>query len=161
MIINEKIKVSEVMLTGLEGEDLGVVSTVEALSMARKLKADLVCESLMSFPPPCRLIAAGTAAQEKSRKREREPKVKEIRLSPHIEEHDYETKKQQTIRILKSGDAVMLVVRLQGKGGDRAKALLEQLLQDVSPWGRKKTNVQLNNKQAAVQVDPNPSAHSQ
>ena len=59
MIKNEKIKASEVHVTGLQGEDLGVMSTKEALLLAKKLKVDLVCTSLMSSPPPCKLIGAG------------------------------------------------------------------------------------------------------
>ncbi len=156
MILNEKIKASEVHLTGVHGEDLGIVPTGEALAMARKLKVDLVCTSLMSSPPPCKLVRAGKAKQEaqQARKREKAPKLKEIRLTPQIEEHDYETKKQQAERILNSGDSVQFVVRIQGKEGAQAKALLESLLGDLAASGRKKTGIQLSGKQAAVQVDP-------
>lgn len=156
MIMNEKIKASEVQLTGLSGENLGVVATSEALALAKKLKVDLVCTSLMSSPPPCKLIGAGAAKQEaqQNRKREQAPKLKEIRLTPQIEDHDYETKKQQAERILKSGNAVMLVVRIQGKEGPKAKELLESLLKDLKTWGSKKTGIQLSGKQAAVQIDP-------
>ncbi|WP_284644926.1 translation initiation factor IF-3 [Paenibacillus silviterrae] len=156
MIMNEKIKAAEVLLTGVNGEDMGVVATSEALAMARKLKVDLVCTSLMSSPPPCQLIGAGAAKQEaqQARKREKAPKVKEIRLTTQIEEHDYDTKRQQAERILSSGDAVLLVVKLQGKEGVRAKELLESLLKDLSGVGRKQTGIQLSGKQAAVQVDP-------
>jgi translation initiation factor IF-3 len=156
MIKNEKIKAFEVLLTGVNGEDLGIMPTSEALAMARKLKVDLVCTSLMSSPPPCRLIGAGAAKQEaqQARKQERAPKLKEIRLTPHIEEHDYETKLQQAERILKAGDAVMLVVKIQGKEGAKAKELLEALLKDLKPSGKPKTGIQLSGKQAAVQLDP-------
>lgn len=156
MIMNEKIKASEVQLIGINGEDLGIVPTSEALALAKKLKMDLVCTSLMSNPPPCKLIGVGAAKQEaqQARKREHKPKLKEIRLTPQIEDHDYETKKQQAERILKSGDAVLLVVRIQGKEGAKAKELLEALLKDLSPMGRKKAGIQLSGKQAAVQIDP-------
>jgi len=156
MIKNEKIKAFEVQLTGVNGEDLGIVPTSEALAMARKLKVDLVCTSLMTSPPPCRLIGAGAAKQEaqQARKQERAPKLKEIRLTPHIEEHDYDTKLQQAERILKAGDAVLLVVKIQGKEGAKAKELLEALLKDLKPSGKPKTGIQLSGKQAAVQLDP-------
>lgn len=156
MIMNEKIKAAEVLLTGIDGEDLGIVSTAEALAMAKRLKVDLVCTSLMSSPPPCRLVGAGKAREEaqQARKMSQAPKVKEIRLTPNIEEHDYETKKQQAERILTSGDAVLLVVKIQGKEGPKAKELLEGLLKELSGIGRKQTGIQLSGKQAAVQVDP-------
>ncbi|MEI7024235.1 translation initiation factor IF-3 [Paenibacillus sp. y28] len=156
MIMNEKIKAAVVELTGLDGEDLGIVPTAEALAMAKKLKVDLVCTSLASSPPPCRLIGAGAAKAEaqQARKAERQPKLKEIRLTPHIEDHDYETKKEQASRILSGGDAVLFVVKIQGKEGAKAKELLEQLIKDLASAGRKKTGIQLSGKQAAVQLDP-------
>ncbi|MEW9700813.1 translation initiation factor IF-3 [Paenibacillus sp. SI8] len=160
MIKNEKIKASEVHVTGLNEEDLGVVSTAEALAMAKRLKVDLVCTSLMSSPPPCKLIGAGQAKQEvlqekhQARKQGQAPKVKEIRLTPQIEDHDLETKRSQAERILQSGDAVLLVVKISGKEGAKAKELLETLLRDLSPLGQKRTGIQLSGKQAAVQLDP-------
>lgn len=160
MIKNEKIKASEVHVTGLLGEDLGVMSTKEALLLAKQLKVDLVCTSLMSSPPPCKLIGAGQAKQEalqekqQARKREQAPKVKELRLTPHIEDHDLETKRQQAERILQGGDAVLLVVKISGKEGAKAKELLETLTKDLSSHGRKHTSIQLSGKQAAVQMDP-------
>jgi translation initiation factor IF-3 len=160
MIMNEKIKAMEVQLTGVDGEDLGIVATSVALELARKLKVDLVCTSLMSSPPLCRLIGAGAAKQavqqaaRKERKRGQAPKLKEIRLTPQIEDHDYETKLQQAQRILAAGDAVLLVVRIQGKEGALAKSLLERLLVDLQTSGLRKTAIQMSGKQAVVQIDP-------
>lgn len=155
MIKNEGIKASEVALTGLDGEDLGVVPTADALAMAKRLKVDLVCTSLLSSPPPCRLISADQAKRtaQQAAKQARAPKVKELRLTPQIEEHDYDTKLSQAARILKAGDSVLLVVKLKGKEGPQAKALLERLLADLKPAGKPKTGIQLSGKQAAVQVD--------
>ncbi|MNH77840.1 Translation initiation factor IF-3 [compost metagenome] len=156
MIMNSKIKASEVQLTGLDGEDLGIMPTTEALAMAKRLKVDLVCTSMMSSPPPCQLISAGAAKQAagQERKKNQPSKVKEIRLTPRIEKHDYETKKQQAERILKSGDSVQLVVKVSGKEGAAAKALLEELLRDLKPLGRPKSGIHVSGKQADVQVDP-------
>lgn len=160
MIMNEKIKASEVQLTGVDGENLGIVPTSEALAMAKRLKVDLVCTSLMSSPPPCKLIGRGAAKQEaqqerkQARKLEQPPKVKEIRLTANIEDHDYETKRNQAERILSAGDAVQLVIRLQGKEGAKAKELLESLLKELAPFGTKASGIQLDGKQAAVQVNP-------
>ncbi|UJF34134.1 translation initiation factor IF-3 [Paenibacillus hexagrammi] len=160
MIKNEKIKASEVQLTGVNGEDLGMMSRDEALALAKQLKVDLVCTSLMSSPPPCKLVGASKAKQEalqdkqKARKQEQGAKVKELRLTPHIEDHDLETKRQQAERILRAGDAIQFVVRIQGKEGAQAKALLESLLRDLKHAGSPRTGIQLSGKQAAVLVDP-------
>jgi translation initiation factor IF-3 len=160
IIKNEKIKASEVHVTGLQGEDLGVMSTKDALALAKKLKVDLVCTSLMSSPPPCKLIGAGAAKQEalqekqQARKQEQGPKVKELRLTANIEDHDLETKRQQAERMLKGGDAVLLVVKISGKEGAKAKELLETLVKELAAYGKKHTGIQLSGKQAAVQLDP-------
>ncbi|MFC5650067.1 translation initiation factor IF-3 [Paenibacillus solisilvae] len=160
MIMNEQIKASEVQLTGLNGEDLGIVSRAEALLLAKRHKVDLVCTSLMSSPPPCKLMSKGAAKQSKNvekrqaSKQDQPAKVKEIRLTPHIEEHDYDTKLRQSQKLLASGNAVELVVRIQGKEGPRAKELLERALKDLADIGKKQTGIQVSGKQAAVRVLP-------
>ncbi|WEK54785.1 MAG: translation initiation factor IF-3 [Candidatus Cohnella colombiensis] len=158
ILINEQIGASEVQLTGIHGEDLGVVSKVEALAMARKLKLDLVCTSIFSSPPLCKLMGRGTAKQAIAKKQKRDQgqpaKVKEMRLTVHIEDHDYETKLRQAEKLLTAGNAVQFVVRIQGKEGPQAKELLERLLKDLAECGKKETGIQLSGKQATIKVDP-------
>jgi translation initiation factor IF-3 len=160
ILVNEKIKASEVQLTGINGENLGVVSRDEALALARKLKVDLVCTSLFSSPPPCKLVSRGAAKQEALKekqdiwKKDQPLKVKEIRLTANIEDHDYETKQRQVEKLLVSGNAVQLIVKIQGKEGPKAKELLEQLLKDLAASGKKQSGIQVSGKQAAVQVNP-------
>lgn len=159
-IINEKIRASEVQLTGINGEKIGVFSRDEALAMAKKLKVDLVCTSLLSSPPPCQLIAKSAAKQniqqaKRETDKEQHPlKIKEIRLTAQIEEHDYETKVNQARKLLASGHAVQLVVKLQAKEGKEAAALLENVLKDLDTAGKKASGIQLSGKQAVVQVNP-------
>lgn len=160
IIMNEKIKAAEVQLTGLNGESLGVVDRDEALRMAREAKADLVCTSLFSSPPPCKLVARGMAKQEAAKEKQSERKqdgplkVKEMRLTPHIEEHDYDTKLRQADKLLVSGNAVQFIVKVQGKEGPQAKELLERLLKDLKGSGKRETGIQVSGKQAAVKVLP-------
>ncbi|AZN39367.1 translation initiation factor IF-3 [Paenibacillus albus] len=160
MIMNEQIKASEVLLTGINGEDLGIVTREEALALAKQYKVDLICTSLMSSPPPCKLISKGVAKQDASsqkreeKKKDQPLKAKEIRLTPHIEDHDYDTKLRQCEKLLASGNAVDLVVRIQGKEGAKAKELLEQLVKDLASSGKKETGIQLSGKQAAVRLLP-------
>lgn len=160
LIVNEKIKAREVHLTGLNGEDLGVLTRDEALALAKAHKADLVCTSLFSSPPPCKLVGRGMAKQEaaqekkEQRKGEQPAKTKEFRLNVHIEEHDYETKMTQMRKLLEAGKAVQPVVRIQGKEGEAAKKLLERLAGDLAGQGKKETGIQLSGKQAAVKLLP-------
>ncbi|PQP81093.1 translation initiation factor IF-3 [Paenibacillus sp. PCH8] len=161
MIKNEKIKAAEVQLTGLNGEDLGVMPTREALLLAKQHKVDLVCLSLMTSPPPCKLIGAGAAreeAQQEKKKGSKSPekrKVKEIRLNLHMEDHDRETKQSQAERILKKGDSVKLVIQVHGaKEGVAGKTWAEELCKALGEHGSKTTGVQVSGKQVVVQLDP-------
>lgn len=82
MLVNEKIKASEVQLTGLQGEDLGILPTKEALRMAKELKVDLVCLSLAVSPPLCKLASRSDylAERDQEKKKDRtEEKPKEPR----------------------------------------------------------------------------------
>ncbi|MBE7679055.1 MULTISPECIES: translation initiation factor IF-3 [Paenibacillus] len=162
MIKNEKIKASEIELTGLNGEDLGIMSTKEALALAKQHKVDLVCLSLMTSPPPCKLIRAGAAkeeAQQEKKKSGKSPdkrKVKEIRLNLQMEDHDRDTKQAQAERILKKGDSVKLVIQVHGsKEGAAGKEWAEQLSKSLAEYGTKTTGIQVSGKQVVVQLDPN------
>lgn len=160
MLLNEKIKASEVQLTGLRGEDLGILPTKEALRMAKELKVDLVCLSLAASPPPCKLasrsdyLAERDQEKKKDRKEAKGAKIKEIRLTATIEEHDYDTKKRQAERILLAGDAVQLTVRLDKKETQAAKALVERLILDLKPCGKQEKGIQISGKQVAALVKP-------
>jgi translation initiation factor IF-3 len=161
MLINEKIKASELILTGLNNERIGIITRDEALALAKKLKADLVCTSIMSSPPPCKLVAKGTARQniastgKEALTHKTSLKIKEIRLTAHTEDHDYLTKQRQAEKLLASGHAVQWVIRLQqAKEGQKAKELLERMMSDLSAYGNKQSGIQVSGKQAAVLINP-------
>ncbi len=160
MIMNEKIKVSEVQLKGIDGEDLGILPIKEALQMAKDLGVDLVCPSLASSPPPCQLIDHATHKQQqqqekkKERKAEKGMKIKEIRLTAYIEDHDYETKKRQAERILQAGDAVQLTIRLEKKEGEAAKELIQQLIKELAHCAKQDKGIQVSGKQVVAMLHP-------
>ncbi|ADO55564.1 translation initiation factor IF-3 [Paenibacillus polymyxa] len=168
VLINEQIKADEVVLTGLSGENLGVVSKSEALAMARSKGVDLVCTSLMSSPPPCSLVAKGKGkalAQKKAAASKTnngraagnsgKEKVKELRFTAHIEDHDYDTKLRQADKQLRSGKPVQLVVKASGaKESPVAKAVLERLLGDLKEVGVKETGIQTGGKGSQVKLNP-------
>lgn len=153
MITNEQIKATEVLLTGINGEDLGVVPTKEALERAKSLKVDLVCTSLMSSPPPCKLVGKGNYKMEHNKVKQQERKassgnkLKEVRLTSHIEEHDYDTKKRQAERILTAGNDVQLTVLVDKKKSDPAKQLAEELVRDLKHCGQLDKGIQVSGKQ--------------
>ncbi|GGF95772.1 translation initiation factor IF-3 [Paenibacillus albidus] len=170
VLLNEQIRASEVVLTGLRGEQLGVVSRTEALAMAKAAGADLVCTSLMSSPPPCSLMAKGKAkaaaqketatgrksgAGQQSGGNGKKEKVKELRFTAHIEEHDYDTKLRQADKHLRSGKPVQLVVKASGaKEAAAAKAVIERLVADLKEAGGKDTGIQSGGKGSQVKLNP-------
>ena len=168
VLINEQIRASEVDLTGLRGQKIGVVSREEALAMARSEGADLVCTSLMSSPPPCSLMpkgkakaaaqkqaSAGKAGTGRPMGGSSKEKVKELRFTAHIEEHDYETKLRQADKHLRSGKPVLLVVKATGaKEAVASKTVVERLLADLKEVGLKETGIQTGGKGSQVKVNP-------
>lgn len=119
--INEKIREKEVRVINSEGEQLGVMSLKEALSMAEKQKLDLVNISPNARPPVCKIMSYGkykyelTKREKESKKKQKIINVKEIRLSPKIEEHDLSVKAKNAIKFLKSGDRVKVSIRFRGR----------------------------------------------
>ena len=120
-MINEEIRDKEVRLIDEEGNQLGVVPVKEALAMARERNLDLVKIAPQAKPPVCKILNYGKYRFEQI-KREKEAKkkqkvidIKEVRLSPNIEEHDLQTKQKNAVKFLKNGDKVKVSVRFRGR----------------------------------------------
>jgi len=119
--INEEIREREVRLIDKDGEQLGVVPIREALDKAHERKLDLVKVAPNAKPPVCRIMNYGkykyemTKKQKEARKKQRVINVKEIRMTPNIEEHDLNVKARQANGFLDSGDKVKVSVRFRGR----------------------------------------------
>lgn len=121
MIVNEKIRAKEVRLIGRDGEQIGVVSRDEALRVADQAELDLVLVSPNAKPPVARVLDYGKYRYEQQ-KREKEQRknqktvnVKEIRLSPTIDDHDFNTKLRQGRSFVEKGDKVRVSIRFRGR----------------------------------------------
>ena len=119
--INEEIQEKEVRLIGEDGEQLGLMSSEEALRIAEEKDLDLVMISPAAKPPVCKVMDYGKFRFEPS-KREKEAKknqrvmdVKEIRMSPGIGENDFNTKLKNGQKFLADGDRVKVTVRFRGR----------------------------------------------
>jgi translation initiation factor IF-3 len=119
--INEAIRAKEVRLIGSDGAQLGIIPTREALRMAQEAELDLVNVAPQAKPPVCRIMNYGKYRYEQS-KREKEAKknqkivqIKEVRLSPTIEENDIQTKLKNVKKFLINGDKVKLSIRFRGR----------------------------------------------
>ncbi|MSZ87104.1 MAG: translation initiation factor IF-3 [Actinobacteria bacterium] len=139
--INDRIRVPQVRLVGVEGEQIGVVDIDEALGLALEADLDLVEVAPDAQPPVCKIMDFGKykyeAAQKarEARKNQTHIVVKEMKLRPKIDSHDYETKKGHVIRFLKSGDKVKITIMFRGREQSRPELgykLLQRLAEDVA-----------------------------
>lgn len=120
-MINEQIRDKEVRLIGEDGEQLGVMSSRDALKLAREAELDLVKIAPTAKPPVCKIIDYGKyrydlARKEKeARKKQRTTEVKEIRLSPNIDDNDLNTKVNAARKFIEKGDKVKVTLRFRGR----------------------------------------------
>ena len=142
--INERIIAREVRLIGEKGEQLGVMPLFQARDVAKKHDLDLVEVAPTAVPPVCRLLDYGKYKYEQAKK-ERELKknqkvvgLKEVRLRPKIEDHDFEAKARSASKLLKAGDKVKITVLFRGREithpelGRRLLQRMSQTLEDVA-----------------------------
>ncbi|MDY0871983.1 translation initiation factor IF-3 [Dongia rigui] len=119
--VNHQINVREVRLVKEDGEMLGVVSTREALTMAADAGLDLVEISPTAVPPVCKILDYGKFKYEaqkrknEAKKKQKVIEVKEIKMRPGIEEHDYEVKMRAIKSFLGEGDKVKVTMRFRGR----------------------------------------------
>ena len=119
--VNEQIDSRSVRLVGADGDMLGVVPLAAALDAADAAGLDLVEVSPNADPPVCKLLDYGRfkyEAQKKkneARKKQKVIEVKEIKLRPGIEQHDYEIKMKAARRFLENGDKVKVTMRFRGR----------------------------------------------
>ncbi|WP_456300648.1 translation initiation factor IF-3 [Thermotalea metallivorans] len=119
--LNEQIRDREVRLIDTDGEQLGIMSAKKALEIAMEKRLDLVKIAPQAKPPVCRIMDFGKYKYELSKKEKEAKKkqkvinVKEVRLSPSIEEHDLNVKANHAIKFLESGDKVKVTIRFRGR----------------------------------------------
>jgi translation initiation factor IF-3 len=142
--INERIRSPEVRLVGPKGEQIGIVSVNDALKLAQEADLDLVEVAPTARPPVCKLMDYGKFKYEsavkarESRKNQTQTIVKEIKLRPKIDPHDYGTKKGHVERFLKAGDKVKVTIMFRGREQSRPELgfrLLQRLASDVEELG--------------------------
>lgn len=143
-MINEQIRDREVRLIGEDGEQLGVVSAKDAMKMAQEANLDLVKIAPTAKPPVCKIVDYGKYRYELARKEKEAKKkqkvtdVKEIRLTPNIDENDLNTKASQARKFITKGDKVKVSLRFRGREMahiNSSKQILDSffgMLQDVA-----------------------------
>ena len=142
--INEKIRAREIRVIDENGEQLGILPPFEAMRIARERGLDLVEVSPSAVPPVCRIQDYGRFLYEKeksdraAKKKQKVITVKEVKFSVTVDEHDYQTKKNQAVRFLVGGDKVKASLRFRGRQmahRDLGYAIINKLIQDIGDAG--------------------------
>jgi translation initiation factor IF-3 len=122
-LVNEYIRATELFVIGPNGEQLGIKSKADALTLAGYAGFDLVVVNAGANPPVCKLMDYNKFHYEKKKKEKEASKkqrinsleLKEFRLSPNIDVHDFETKKNNVIKCLEKGNKIKITIRFKGR----------------------------------------------
>lgn len=161
--INREIKSKEVRLINYNGENLGVVSITEALKIAQEVGLDLIEISPQVTPPVCKVLDYGKYKYEMQKKKNEAKKnqkvvnIKELKLRPMIDTHDYEVKVKQAKKFLEQGDKVKFTMRYKGRemsANDMGKEILNRLIEDLEGIGKVDSAPKLEGKQMFMIVSP-------
>lgn len=161
--INEKIRADVVRLIGPDGEQVGIVGVPDALNYADRLNLDLVEVAPMANPPVCKVMDYGKYRYEQeqkakeARKRQTTINIKEIKLRPKIDDHDFATKKGHVERFLRKGDKVKLTIMFRGREvvhphlGER---LLRRMADDLAEIGEIESEPSLDGRNMIMMLAP-------
>ena len=161
--INERIRVPEVQVINSEGKNLGTLSTKEAIEIAREEGLDLIEISPNANPPVCKIIDVGKYKynmQKKANKAKKKQKIvnlKEIKLRPGTEIHDYNFKIKNANKFLKKGDKVKFTVRFKGREMQHThlgNKLMDRIKNDTANLGKIEVSPKFEGRQIIMIIQP-------
>jgi translation initiation factor IF-3 len=162
-MINEEIRDREVRVVDQNGEQLGVMSSRQALELAEERQLDLVKIAPTARPPVCKLMDYGKYRFEQS-KREREIRrnqkvvtIKEVRLSATIEDHDIEVREKQAIKFLKDGDKVKATIRFRGRQiahSEIGMEVMKDFAERIKDYGNVTKKPSIEDRNMFMIIDP-------
>jgi len=143
--INREIRAKEVRVIDPEGKQLGILPVFEALRLATNFELDLVEVSPKSEPPVCRIMDYGKFKYQQSKKAHDAKKkqavvhIKEVKMRPKTEEHDFQFKLRHIERFLKEGNKTKITVVFRGRElahPDLGKNMLARVTEEAKEWGK-------------------------
>jgi translation initiation factor IF-3 len=161
--VNEEIRAREVQLIDQHGGNKGVVETRVALELANEAGLDLVEISPNTTPPVCKILDYGKykyQAQKKAaeaRKKQKVVEVKEIKLRPMIDDHDYDVKMRSMRRFFEEGDKVKVTLRFRGREmahQELGAKLLDRVRDDVATLAKVESSPRLEGRQMVMILAP-------
>ena len=161
--INERIRAPEVQVINSEGKNLGPLSTRKAIEIAREEGLDLIEISPNANPPVCKIIDVGKYKynmQKKANKAKKKQKIvnlKEIKLRPGTEIHDYNFKIKNANKFLKKGDKVKFTVRFKGREMQHThlgNKLMDRIINDTANLGKIEVSPKFEGRQIIMIIQP-------
>ena len=159
--VNERIRAKELRLIGQDGDQIGVKSKREALEMAERVDLDLVVVAPNAKPPVARIMDYGKYKFEQQKKKNEEEtkviNVKELRLSPTIEEHDFQTKLKNGRKFLSKGDKCKVSIRFRGRAithKEIGQRVLEQFADECKDIATVEQKPKMEGRQMFIMLAP-------
>jgi translation initiation factor IF-3 len=161
--VNDRIRAAQVRLVGADGSQIGIVSVQDALQRAQDLDLDLVEVAPNADPPVCRIMDYGKFKYERdvrlkeARKKQSRIEVKEMKMRPKIDPHDYATKKGHIERFLKQGARVKVTIMFRGREmahTELGRKLLDRLTEDLQELATVDTYPKLDGRNMTMVVAP-------
>ena len=161
--INDRIRVPKVRVVGADGSQIGILELDKALEMATEQDLDLVEVAPQADPPVCRIMDYGkykydqAVRQKEARKKQSLVVVKEMKMRPKIDRHDYETKKGHVIRFLRQGAKVKVTIMFRGREMahvELGRKLLDQLAADVADIAKVDTMPKVDGRNMTMVLGP-------
>ncbi len=161
--INERIRASEVQVISSDGNNLGTIKTREAVEMAKQEGLDLIEISPNANPPVCKIIDIGKYRYDlqkkasKAKKRQKVINLKEIKLRPVTEIHDYNFKLKNAKRFLEKGDKVKFTVKFKGREMQHThlgNQLMDRIINDTSALGKVEIQPKFEGRQIIMIIQP-------
>ncbi len=162
---NDQIRAREVRLIGAESEQLGIVDRNEALQMAREAGLDLVEVAATADPPVCRIMDYGRFKYEAQKKKQEAKKrqtviqIKEIKLRPKTDEHDYQTKVNHIKRFIEEGDRCKVTIFFRGREivhKDRGQTMLDRVVEDTKDVAKVEQDAKAEGRTLFMMLTPLP-----
>jgi translation initiation factor IF-3 len=161
--VNHEIKAREVRVIDSNGQQLGIMSLKEALRIAQERQLDLVKVASDAKPPVCKIMDYGKYKYEQS-KREKEARknqkiinIKEIRMNPTIEEHDFQVRVRNALRFLKDGDKVKVTIKFRGREithTQLGEEVLKKMAENVKEVGFIEKSPQIEGRNMVMIISP-------
>ena len=160
---NYKINSQEVQVIASNGENLGIMNTGKAVSMAKEEGLDLIEIAPNANPPVCKIIDMGKYKYEaqkkanKAKKRQKKIELKEIKLRPVTEVHDYNFKIKNAQKFLSKGDKVKFTIRFKGRElmhSNLGNALMDRIQEDIKTVGKVEMSPKFDGKQMIMVIQP-------